>query len=281
MGQEMLAEDSRERGMSNDSVINFVREPFLGRCARVLRNDGLGGFTKRGFQKLLGTLEPLKTIFYPYVLWKLPREVEADYIAEEAVDFALNRFGGFLRPTQVTSEILGLGNIIERLKPRTVLEIGTSKGGTLFIWARLAAKDAHLVSVDLPGGENNWAYPRWKEPLYRKFASKMQTIDLLRGNSHSEEMLAAVKEVLHGKDLDFLFIDGDHSYEGVRSDFLLYRSLVRKGGLIAFHDIVVGLPENVGGVPVFWREIKREYRHTELIKDPRQGGYGIGILYVE
>ena len=34
--------------------------------------------------------------------------------------------------------------------------------------------------------------------------------------------------------LDLLFIDGDHSYEGVRQDYKMYSKLVRDGGLIAF-----------------------------------------------
>jgi len=45
---------------------------------------------------------------------------------------------------------------------------------------------------------------------------------------------------------DFLFIDGDHTYEGVEGDFEMYSPLVRRGGIIAFHDIVPGPPENVG-----------------------------------
>lgn len=36
--------------------------------------------------------------------------------------------------------------------------------------------------------------------------------------------------------LDFLFIDGDHSYKSVRQDFLLYSKLIRNGGLLIFHD---------------------------------------------
>jgi hypothetical protein len=81
--------------------------------------------------------------------------------------------------------------------------------------------------------------------------------------------------------LDYLFIDGDHRYEGVKRDLEMYGPLVRKGGLIALHDIVDGPTHLVGGVPQFWREIRSQFRFMEIIKDPSQGGYGIGILYVE
>ena len=85
---------------------------------------------------------------------------------------------------------------------------------------------------------------------------------------------------MDGRKLDFLFIDGDHRYEGVRRDFEMYGPLVRRGGIIAFHAIVPGPPENVGGVPRFWREIKNRYKYLEIVKDWNQGGYGIGVIYV-
>ncbi|MEO0196406.1 MAG: class I SAM-dependent methyltransferase [candidate division WOR-3 bacterium] len=44
--------------------------------------------------------------------------------------------------------------------------------------------------------------------------------------------------MLGNSKLDFLFIEGNHSYEGVKMDFEMYFPLVRKGGIIAFHDIV-------------------------------------------
>ena len=37
--------------------------------------------------------------------------------------------------------------------------------------------------------------------------------------------------------VDFLFIDGDHSLEGVKLDDEQYGQLVRSGGIIAFHDV--------------------------------------------
>ncbi len=84
-----------------------------------------------------------------------------------------------------------------------------------------------------------------------------------------------------GRPLDYLFIDGDHRYEGVKKDFEMYSPLVKKGGVIAVSDIVEGNEERAGGVPQFWREIKSGYRHQELIEDPEQGGHGIGVLYVD
>lgn len=41
---------------------------------------------------------------------------------------------------------------------------------------------------------------------------------------------------LSGMKLDFLFIDGDHSYEGALCDFNFWTPKLCKGGLLAMHD---------------------------------------------
>ena len=38
-------------------------------------------------------------------------------------------------------------------------------------------------------------------------------------------------------ELGLLFIDGDHSYGAVRSDFVMYTSFVAEDGMIVLHDI--------------------------------------------
>jgi predicted O-methyltransferase YrrM len=81
--------------------------------------------------------------------------------------------------------------------------------------------------------------------------------------------------------VDFLFIDGDHQYEGVRKDYNLYSRLVRPGGLIAFHDIVPGDEELVGGVPRFWEEMKQSHKTSELVESWNQRAYGIGVVRVD
>ena len=42
--------------------------------------------------------------------------------------------------------------------------------------------------------------------------------------------------ILKDNYLDFLFIDGDHSYEGVKKDFELYSTIMSENGLITIHD---------------------------------------------
>ena len=65
----------------------------------------------------------------------------------------------------------------------------------------------------------------------------------MRANSHNLDTLNKVKRILADRPIDLLFIDGDHTYVGVKMDFEMYRPLVRKGGIIAFHDIVPHPPE--------------------------------------
>lgn len=185
-----------------------------------------------------------------------------------------------IRPFQVFEEILELAKMVRELRPRAVLEIGTAKGGTLFIWCMVSPEDATIISVDLPGGLFGGGYTRWRIPLYKSFAKPKQRLHLIKADSHDPRTLEKVKRALGGRPLDFLFIDGDHSYEGVKMDFEMYSPLVREGGLIALHDIVEHPPETGCEVSKFWREIKQRYRHTEIVKDWGQKWAGIGVVFI-
>jgi predicted O-methyltransferase YrrM len=185
-----------------------------------------------------------------------------------------------IRPQQVPEELITLFDMVARLQPKNALEIGTCTGGTLFMTCRVADPNATVISVDLPGGRFGRGYLWPRKFIYRKFAKNRQALHLLRKNSHDHETFDLVRSLLGGHCLDFLFIDGDHTYEGVRTDFEMYAPLVRKGGIVAFHDIAKHRDEIGCEVDRFWNEIRQEYRHVEIVKDPNQRWAGIGVLYV-
>lgn len=50
----------------------------------------------------------------------------------------------------------------------------------------------------------------------------------------STDVIQAVRDVT--QHLDVLFIDGDHSYEGVKADWEAYKGLLKTGSVVVFHD---------------------------------------------
>lgn len=164
---------------------------------------------------------------------------------------------------------------VEELRPRSVLEIGTRFGGTLYCWCQLAAPDAEIVSVDLPPdvGLGHGYSPERADEMRRLFPQNGQRLHLIQADSQAVDTLRAVRKLIDR--LDFLYIDGDHRYEGVRRDFELYGPLVRKGGLVAFHDINPTRADSE--VDRFWAEIREAYEHEELVSPPENWG-GIGLI---
>lgn len=165
-------------------------------------------------------------------------------------------FYGNMSLKQNMVELLGLVNLLRERELETVCEIGTLKGGTLFIWCQLAARDAAIFSIDLPHGQFGGGYNEKSLPFFHSFLKRGQTLDCLRGDSHSAEIRQQFAASLKGRELDFLFIDGDHSYDGVKKDYEDYSPFVRKGGVIAFHDIVKRDYDPSIEVWRFWQELK-------------------------
>ena len=198
--------------------------------------------------------------------------------ARFAIPFLYRGKGYFkkIEPRQNSVEIEKLYKAVCDLQPESILEIGTARGGTLYLWAQAATDDATIVSVDLPGGKFGGAYPSARIPFYQSFVKNNQRLHLIRSDSHSTETLNMVKKCFSDQLIDFAFIDGDHTYEGVKSDFSLYAPLVRKGGIVALHDILqrTDLPDIQ--VSRFWNEIKNQYNSIEII-GPKDSGRKIGI----
>ena len=186
-------------------------------------------------------------------------------------------FGGSghmrIKTLQMRSEITRLAQAVQALKPKLILEIGTARGGTLLIWSSLATDE--VITCDL-----NDLTPQ--TPLFTKLAPPDSNcrVTLLSGNSHEPEFKQRVAAALAGRKVDFLFIDGDHREAGVTADYRDYAEFVRTGGLIAFHDIVENQPLRTNQVHMFWQRLKQVAKVEELIDNPDQCGFGIGIVRV-
>jgi len=195
-----------------------------------------------------------------------------------------NSFYAFLGwricPMQVKKELSELLKIVKSRKPKVILEIGTANGGTLFSLMKTMPNDGVAVSIDLPRGEFGGGYTAWRAPFYRSFAAQGQKIFLIRADSHSLVTFNKVKTILNKRGVDFLFIDGDHTYEGVKKDFEMYRKLVNPGGIIALHDICPHPAESGVEVAKLWFWIKKRFANCEIIDNPNQGWAGIGLIFL-
>ncbi len=194
---------------------------------------------------------------------------------EDWIDRVLD-FGGpeshRVRTIQLRSEIRGLCERVAALQPRRVVEIGTARGGTLLLWSQIATE--LVVSCDLKCRR----FLRHLAPAFPP--SGGCRVELLEGDSHAPAFRERLWQRVGEGGADFLFIDGDHTEAGVEQDYRDYRGLVRPGGLIAFHDIVEAQPLETNQVGRFWRRLRAVGEVEELVDDPGQCGYGIGVLRV-
>jgi predicted O-methyltransferase YrrM len=177
-------------------------------------------------------------------------------------------------------EILALLELLQPRAAQRVVEIGTAAGGTILFFSRVAAPDAVLVTVD---SDNTPA----RAEAIAALARRGQSLVAVEGDSRADTTFAQVCACLGRSPIDFLFLDGDHRFAGVRGDFERYAPLVRPGGLVALHDIRpttanVGRTSDgadKGDVPRFWNLLKQQgFVTRELIDTAQPDSPGIGVI---
>jgi predicted O-methyltransferase YrrM len=184
---------------------------------------------------------------------------------------------------QKLAELAPLLTLLARRRPAVVVEIGTYRGGSFYAFCHVAEPQATLVSIDLPGGLFGGGYDEEQLRSIGGYGFPTQSLHFLARDSQDVATRDEVAELLDDHPIDFLMIDGDHQYEGVRRDFELYSPLVAPSGLVAFHDILPHPRQPLCEVHVFWNEVKSRYRHIELTDAGEDWGVGqwggIGVLF--
>lgn len=264
---------SASASLSNGPVFSL-----FGTLRTIARDDGLEVLVNRMVWHVVWSVAG--QVLGPAAMKRFRARAEGAKDSGAAVDLVMSfKFLGAKIPAlQVKEEIAGFMDWVRPRSPKVVLEIGTARGGTLFLLTRCSAPDARIVTVDYPQGPFGGGYPGYMAPFLRAIGRDSQSIGLVSGDSHAPRTLDEVKCLLGGRAVDLLFIDGDHSYDGVKKDFEMYSPLVRRGGLVAFHDIRPGPERRVGGVPVFWKEVSARLEHTIFVTPAENVGCGIGAL---
>jgi predicted O-methyltransferase YrrM len=141
---------------------------------------------------------------------------------------------------------------------RLLAEIGVYEGKTTAALSRAMAPDGVLYAIDpyFPGRLGIC----WSKGIARREVAKA----LPAGRVVFLQQLSfrAVKAM--PASLDFLFIDGDHSREGIRRDWIDWAPLISPGGFVALHDTHFSdeYPDSAE-----WESVR--YFEEEIRYDPR------------
>lgn len=125
-----------------------------------------------------------------------------------------------------------LFGLVRRMNARSVIEVGRYKGGSTLVIAAAMDGQGQFWSIDI--GEKEARLHA--ELAHRGFDDQIRDIcrrfglqvDLRVGDSRAIAVDTG--------EVDIVFIDGDHSYEGVRNDFERFGRRVRVGGAVLFDD---------------------------------------------
>lgn len=152
--------------------------------------------------------------------------------AARIMDETLEISGGMMH----RRDIEALTALLLALKPKRIFEIGTYRGASSEMMLRLLP-GAEVVSIAFVNPDksrqfNNDELTEAEVGALVSPANRARYTQLI-GDSHQIDPGTFVRD--HGQ-MDLVFIDGDHSREGVRQDTDLARAILAPGGAIAWHD---------------------------------------------
>lgn len=186
----------------------------------------------------------------------------------------LRGFSGTNWP-QYESEINDFIKLLKDEGVKSYLEVGCRHGDSYHAIGKVLPKGSLVVGVDLPGARSGkeTGGKFWDSDVSLKRAAKElrelgQRAHVFIGNSHNPNIIKKVQKFKH---FDAVFIDGDHSPEGVRADWDNYGSM---GDIVAFHDIY-GKSCNTTNIMKLFKDIRKGKRWTQFTINQEDRGIGV------
>jgi predicted O-methyltransferase YrrM len=182
-------------------------------------------------------------------------------------------------PSGLGGSAWALYGLVRALRPRVCVEIGSAHGrSACFIGAALRDNGfGKLYAID-PHSRTAWnddgatdTYAALRRNLRR--VGVRRYVEIVRATSE-----AAARQ--WSRPIDLLFIDGDHSYAGVRRDWEAFAPFVQPFGVTIFHDTLWDLRPDPAlrradmGVPQFVEELREQgYPVIALERD-----FGVSVV---
>jgi|TARA_R110000772_G_scaffold54733_1_gene124951 cephalosporin hydroxylase len=128
-----------------------------------------------------------------------------------------------------------LGRMLGDIKNTSMVEIGSYKGESTFMFASSFAFDT-IYAVDPLQGMSNDIHEDFNNniKLFKGEGKELGDIKVKHIKLHSFDAV----DMFEDESLDFVYIDGDHSYENVKRDIELYLPKIKKTGFIGGHDYI-------------------------------------------
>lgn len=163
--------------------------------------------------------------------------------------------------------------LMDTLRPREIVELGTHFGFSCFAFAESAQRLGHGVRInalDSWQGDDHAGF--YGEDVFeyveRTAASDYpESVRLVRG------WFSDSRPQFEASSVDLLHIDGRHGYDDVVEDYTQWRDVVRDGGVVVFHDIAER--ERGFGVWRLWEELEATEPTFAF-----EHGHGLGVLGV-
>jgi cephalosporin hydroxylase len=161
--------------------------------------------------------------------------------------------------------------LLSEQKIESYIEIGCRWGGTFVL------TNEYLKRVLFNSMKKSVAIDVIDSPVLNYCISNNET-QFIKIDSHSQEF----KNYMNNNYFDLIFIDGDHTYNGVKSDYEITKN---SGKIFVFHDIINDM---CPGVVLLWNELKNNendkynfFEFTEQYEDvwnsTQQKFLGIGV----
>ena len=191
--------------------------------------------------------------------------------------YFFSKLAGNLDLQQIPHEYIHILELFRNRDIKTYLELGVGNGGSFLtnsIFIGSDCKKFHAVDSITYGA-----------PLCQskqRISDKVTILQTIMADSECTFFNSTTSDFFktNTNTYDCIFIDADHTYSGVKSDYINSLKILNKNGILIFHDVGNYIDT---GVAQFWDEIKSNASRFEtyLWKPTTDDTYncGIGIYY--